>query len=61
MRDWLVLRQLMWREVYARRKAYAAITGILVVIVVGASTFASTRTEEPDQFTIVHSIDLAED
>lgn len=61
MRDWLVLRQLMWREVYARRKAYAAITGILVVIVVGASTFASTRTQEPDQFTIVHSIDLAED
>lgn len=60
MRDWLVLRQLMWREVYARRKAYATITGILVVIVVGASTFASTRTEEPDEFTIVHSIDLSE-
>ncbi len=61
MRDWLVLRQLMWREIYARRKAYAAITGILVVIVAGASTFASTRTEEPDDFTIVHSIELSED
>lgn len=61
MRDRAVLRQLMWREVYARRRTYAAITAALVLVVAGASVLASTRTAAPDDFTVVHSIDLADD
>ncbi len=58
MAEGRILRQLAWREIYARRKVFTVTTVVLAVLVGAAMIFGLGRTKEPDQFTIVHSIDL---
>lgn len=58
MGEWKIVRQLAWREIYSRRKIFTITTSLLVVIVAAGMIFALGAAEDPDEFTILHSVDL---
>lgn len=58
MGEWRIVRQLAWREIYSRRKIFAITTALLLLVVTGVIMFVVSQADEPDEFTILHSIDL---